>query len=186
MGSRPLSDYEIKEARRVFKEGLNYKPVRIRERFELALTVAKVWDKIMGRQKDPKSNAMTLGNTIVVSRHLHTQETDPEESRLTDMAWLIHELTHVWQFQRYKLKYLTQAIGAQAKRGVDPYKYSTATTLQGKGDDLKHKWEIDGDRLESFNREQQGDIAKDFYRAWKKGLDTTNWELFLDEMRLPN
>jgi hypothetical protein len=182
MGSRPLSQYEIEEAKRVFREGLVYKPIKIRERIKFALTVAKVWSKIMGRP-DPETNAMTIGNTIVVSRRLRTQNTDPEESRLTDIAWLIHELTHVWQFQRYKWKYLTQAIGAQAKRGTNPYVYSTAATLEGKGENLRRMWEIDGKRFDSFNHEQQGDIARDFYRARKADLDTTGWELFLGEIR---
>ena len=185
MGSRPLSQYEIEETKRVFKAGLDYRPIRIRERNKFALIVAKIWSRIMDRP-DPETNAMTIGNTIMVSRRLRTQDTDPGKSRLTDMAWLIHELTHVWQFQRYKWKYLTQAIRAQAKRGEDPYIYSTADTLQGKGEDLNRMWEIEGKRLDSFNREQQGDIARDFYRAWKADLDTKGWELFLEEMRLPS
>ena len=184
MGLRPLSQYEIEQAKLVFREGLDYKPVKIRERYKFALTIAKAWSKIMGRP-DPETNAMTIGNTIMTSRRLRTHDVDPENGRLIDMAWLIHELTHVWQFQRYQWKYLIQAVRAQAKRGENPYIYSTAATLQRKGEELSRMWEIEGKRLGSFNSEQQGDIARDFYRALKADLDTRGWELFLREMRSP-
>ena len=116
MAVRSLSSYELSEAKTVFRDAIDYDAIGIRERNRLALIVAKGWSKLM-RRPDPKSNAMTLGNTILLSRKLRTDPSDSNRERLTDMAWLIHELTHIWQFQRYRWRYLPEAIGAQAKSG---------------------------------------------------------------------
>lgn len=181
MAARSLRSYEIDEAKTVFREALDYDAIKIRERNRLALAVAKGWSKLM-RRPDPKSNAMTLGNTILFSRILRTDQPDSSQGRRTDMAWLIHELTHIWQFQRYRWRYLPEAIGAQAKSGSNPYVYSRASSLAAKGDDLQTMWNR-GKRFGAFNREQQGDITRDFYRALKGGIDTSGWELFVAEMR---
>lgn len=182
MAVRSLSAYELEEAQSVFRDGLDYVPIKIRERNKLALTVAKGWSKLM-RRPDPESNAMTLGNNILVSRRLRTDRSESHANRLIDMAWLIHELTHVWQFQRYRWRYLGEAIAAQAKIGENPYIYSRADSLAGKGDDLSDMWDR-GKRLSDFNREQQGDITRDFYRALKSDINTPGWEPLVEEMRL--
>jgi len=64
------------------------------------------------------------------------------------MAWLVHELGHVAQYTQLGLQYMGEAIHSQATVG---YNYGGGAALAGK-------------RLSDFNREQQADILKDYYR----------------------
>ena len=71
---------------------------------------------------------------------------------------LIHELVHIWQYERYGSSYISEAIWAQRWGGG--YNYGGLEPLmkysQGKG-------------LAAFNFEQQADIIEDYYR-WKNGM----------------
>ncbi len=69
-----------------------------------------------------------------------------------EAATLIHELTHVWQYQQAGAIYMPQALHAQATGG---YEYGGAVGLK----DRKKA----GGGLLSFNREQQAQIVQDFY-----------------------
>jgi hypothetical protein len=69
-----------------------------------------------------------------------------------DDATLIHELTHVWQYQQAGAIYMPQALHAQ---GAGGYAYDGAQGLK----DRKNA----GQGLLSFNREQQAQIVEDFY-----------------------
>jgi len=71
---------------------------------------------------------------------------------------LIHELVHIWQYERYGIVYISEAIWAQKWGGG--YDYGGLAALeqysQGRG-------------LEAFNFEQQADIIEDYFR-WKTGM----------------
>lgn len=71
---------------------------------------------------------------------------------------LIHELVHVWQYERYGSVYISESLWAQHWGGG--YNYGGLEPLvhysQGKG-------------LSVFNFEQQADIIEDYYR-WTTGL----------------
>jgi len=71
---------------------------------------------------------------------------------------LIHELVHIWQYERYGSVYISEAIWAQ--QWGEGYDYGGLGALeqytQGKG-------------LHAFNFEQQADIIEDYFR-WKSGL----------------
>lgn len=69
-----------------------------------------------------------------------------------DDATMIHELTHVWQYQQAGAIYMPQAIHAQ---GAGGYEYGGAEGLK----DARKA----GLGLLSFNREQQAQIVEDFY-----------------------
>lgn len=66
---------------------------------------------------------------------------------------LIHELTHVWQYETAGAIYMPQALHAQATAGYD---YGD---LQG-----LHAARASGRGILSFNREQQAQIVQDFFR----------------------
>ena len=87
--------------------------------------------------------AVTLFNTIHFSRRIHPRPGNE------DMAWLIHELAHVAQMEHVGSQIMGEALHAQ---GTEGYEYGGAKALQGRD-------------LRDFNREQQGDIAKDYYRS---------------------
>ncbi len=86
------------------------------------------------------------------------------------MNWLMHEMGHSWQYARgvSMIRTLYHAV-----RGVYAYGGEaalTAATAAGHG-------------LNSFNTEQQTDIAKDAYEAIIAGRDLTAYQPFIDEFK---
>lgn len=69
---------------------------------------------------------------------------------------LIHELTHVWQYEKAGALYMAQALHAQATRGLGAYNYGGVPGLQTA--------QKKGQGFSSFNREEQAQIMQDFYR----------------------
>ncbi len=76
---------------------------------------------------------------------------------------LIHELTHVWQYETAGGIYMPQAIHAQV--WGEGYVYKGAAGLQAA--------KAAGKGMAGFNREQQAQIVQDFYRL-KKGMPTAD------------
>ena len=67
------------------------------------------------------------------------------------MAWLVHEVTHVSQYQKYGIVYIIKALRAQRHGGYN-YKETWLQTA-----------------LNDFNFEQQADIAKQYYLNVSRG-----------------
>lgn len=82
---------------------------------------------------------------------------------------LLHELTHVWQMQRYGASYMARALAAQHHHMG--YNY-------GGGQALRRAREA-GWTLFDFNLEQQADIVADYYRL-RSGKDG-EWQPFSRE-----
>lgn len=148
--SRDLTEYEIRQAKRVFKNAINYSKVTIEERSKIGSV---------------GGYARTIGNTIYF----------PDEVRST--RWLIHELTHVWQYQTTGWTYAPKAIWAQVDEGYD---YADA----GKTNDQSL---IDaraaGKTLSSYNKEQQGDIVADYFSRLQSGGDVSAYQPFIDDIK---
>ena len=91
---------------------------------------------------------------------------------------IVHELTHVYQFEVIGSIYIWQALRAQRKAG---YKY-------GGWQQLEEDWR-NGKHFRGYNREQQGKIAQDYYsRVVAKELLAEDpirqaYEPFIDELR---
>lgn len=70
---------------------------------------------------------------------------------LTYRAWLVHELTHIWQYQRGRTvpELALDALGGDYDYGGE----------QGLRDAAAQ-----GKRFGDFNYEEQGDILRDYYR----------------------
>ena len=162
--ARPLSAVERREARKVFGDGLDYGRVRIDEWSLIAHIGNWVYKRRSGAEKGDM--AITVFNTINMTRRIGSKPGN------LDMAWLIHELTHVAQHQSVGSQFMVEALIAQGREGYD---YGGPENLSGRG-------------FASFNREQQGDIARDYYLsvAGRKELnrtDKSNYERVIDEMR---
>lgn len=173
---RPLSTTELTEARRVFGDGLNYGRVRLVETSRLPTLVADIGARLHARQPPPE-NAVTLGDRSYFPRPLRTEALD-----LADMAWLIHELTHQWQFQTVGWRYLREALYVQLTLGPAAYDYA------GRGrrpQEALMAASRAGRTLADFNREQQGDIARDYYVALRRGDDAAAWVPFVAALRWP-
>jgi len=167
---RRLTAHEIAEARLVFGSGLNYYRAFVVENTELPNVIAR-----FGRA--PRPNAVALGDTCYFPETLRTTPDVIGRGELRSMAWLIHELTHIWQYQHFGWVYLTRALSVQLRSGREGYRYSLAP----------------GRRLSDYNMEQQGDIARDYYCALKTGWNCTrtvnrnpaDWAALVAEFQQP-
>ncbi|MDD4923640.1 MAG: hypothetical protein PHF74_02235 [Dehalococcoidales bacterium] len=70
----------------------------------------------------------------------------------TELDIVVHELVHVLQFEKIGSLYIPQALRAQMKEGYD----------YGGWQQLEQDW-VSGKHFRDFNREQQGQIAQDYY-----------------------
>jgi hypothetical protein len=86
------------------------------------------------------------------------------------LPWLIHELTHAWQYQQGESPL---ALAEDAFNGV--YDYGGE---QGLKDALAQ-----GRPFASFNHEQQGDILRDYYSRRMNGLDTSAYDPYVNSVR---
>lgn len=123
--TRPLTGGEVSKAQGVFGASINLELVRVDEH-------AVIGPMFSGR-------AYTSFHVINNWGGL------PDET-------LIHELTHVWQYQQVGAIYMAQALHAQATGG---YKYGGAPGLRSA--------KTAGQGLLTFNREQQAQIVEDYY-----------------------
>jgi hypothetical protein len=126
---RPLTEAEIQMLRKVFDAGLNYPVVRLTR-------MNRLIEVLNG------SRAYTLGNTVHLPgkayAYLHQYP-----------SLLVHELVHVWQYQRDGWSYVPSALWAQT--AGDGYDFAKALR-QGKA------WK-------DMNPEQQGQMIQDAYRG---------------------
>jgi hypothetical protein len=109
--------------------------------------------------------ARTVGNTIYF----------PGASS-RNMALLVHELTHVWQYQTQGWSYAPEAIWAQVTEG-----YSYTPDGQSPDQALLLARQV-GRTLTSFNLEQQGDILADYFRRLQQGSDVSAYQPFVDDI----
>jgi len=175
MNRRPLSPTEVAAAQSVFQNSLQTSRVHVVEGAAWTNWLARfgAWLK---REPPPRlANAVGLPNNVFFPHVLRTKPADLAAGYFVDMAWLIHELTHAWQFQHTGLRYLTRALVLQVKQGKGIYGYGGADGLR--------KAVGAGKRWSDFNPEQQGDIARDYYLERKRGRDTSAWDPYIGEMR---
>jgi hypothetical protein len=150
---RPLTSEEASDAKLVFGPGLDYSKIRITE------------DPILGAG----SIARTLPSAI---------NFPPGASHSAGyMPWLLHELTHSWQYQHGVGLAHTATTAFLCYAGVQTYSYGKAAGLAAAA--------AAGKKFTDFNTEQQGDIVRDYYVALKLGASTAAWAPFLPEIQSP-
>lgn len=155
--TRPLTEEEIQRAKPIFGNTINYGRVRIDERARLG----------------PKQYQFCY-----VSFH-----TINSWGEMRDDV-LIHELVHVWQYERFGALYIAKALLAQWDEG---YNYGGRKRLT--------EVRTEGGKLTSFNFEQQADIVMDHYRLitgrstrWGNATltDISEYEYFVDQLVKPS
>jgi hypothetical protein len=89
---------------------------------------------------------------------------------LDHRAWLVHELTHIWQYQRGRtvLQLGLDALGHDYNYGGE--QGLRDATAQGK-------------RFGDFNYEEQGDILRHYYWKRERGEDLSAYQPFVDQVR---
>ncbi len=133
--TRILTESEFKAAKSVFGHSVNLEFVRVDEKAMIGPSISK--------------RAYTSFHTINSWGH-------------EKVHVMIHELTHVWQYENAGSIYMPQAIHAQA--WGEGYDYGGAQGLQSR--------KMSGRGFSSFNREQQGQIVQDFFRIRQFGTVT--------------
>ncbi len=131
--SRALTSGELRVARSVFGTALNVGSVRVHNRPYFVGQGRRV--------------AMTPNGEI----WFRSEDYLPDfSSDLDNAAWLVHELTHAWQFQSGR-SVRVRGFFEQSSRlfGADPYRYG----------------ELDATKpFLSFSNEQQAAIVEDYFR----------------------
>lgn len=111
--------------------------------------------------------AFATWRTINIPKHgRHTRENQP---------LVIHELTHVYQYEQIGSRYLGEAIYMLIKTKRDCYDY-------GGRDGLEYACSA---RIQycDYNREQQAMIAQDYCTLRQIGADVSAYQPYIDEMR---
>jgi len=172
---RPLYAWEIQEARRVFVDQLNYDLVRIHQNTDWPDTINKIgmWLKRIPYQGTP--NAITLGNHCYFPVKLLESPVSSDHPDHYKIPWLIHELTHVWQYQHLGWRYLPMALEAQFRPGAEAYEFGGQAGLV--------RYRNMGWKLADFNMEQQGNIARTYYEALCNEKEVSAWLPFIDELQ---
>ena len=148
---RPLTGAERTEAQLVFGTNLDYDKIEVEE------------DPIMGAGSTARTTPWTINFPTGAF------------SGSNFMPWLIHELTHSWQYQHGYSLATTAHHALIGWLAPSHYKYGGEAAL------LAAK--TAGKCFTSFNTEQQGSILADYYRRLKAGQDVSAWQPFVDEVK---
>jgi hypothetical protein len=174
--NRSLYACEVEEARRVFGDQMHFERVHVHECAKWPNTINSLGVRI--KKMDPSQiqpNAITLGNNCFFPVNLQADQVPPDDPRQRDICWLMHELTHVWQFQHMGWIYLIKALSAQIRLKSKAYDYGGENGLQ---EALQKGW-----RLDQFNMEQQGDIARDYYWRISHKFDAAAWIPYIQQFQ---
>ncbi len=142
---RPLSEYELTMVRKVFGAGLRYPPIRLSRMGSFIATING-------------NRAYTYGNTIKLPAKAYIR---------LDMypSLLVHELVHVWQFQREGWSYIPDALIAQTTG--DGYDFAKGLR-QGKS-------------FRKMNPEQQAQMIQDAFRGSYFDFPTARFGVIKDK-----
>ena len=96
------------------------------------------------------------GYAVAPNGHIYFHPSDWRDDfsgeRLVLRAWLIHELTHVWQAQQGRAVFWRALVNR------------------------RYHYVLDGKRFTSFGIEQQARMVEDYYLRREQGLDITAWQ----------
>lgn len=172
---RRLFAWETQEARRVFLDQLDYDAVRVHECVAWPDRINRIGTWIKRMPPPLQHNAVTLGNHCYFPVPLLKEPVQPNDPQLKLFSWLIHELTHAWQFQKMGWRYLALALQAQVREGSEAYQF-------GDEDGLIKAFQ-QGRKFGDFNLEQQGDIVRFYYERIARGQDIQAWRPFIAQLQ---
>ena len=93
------------------------------------------------------------------------------EGKREDLSLLVHEATHVYQYERLGSAYIGEALYAQWRLGRACYDYGGLPGLRAQN------------TYAAFNREAQAQIAQDFYRRQRGGEETAPYLPYVAALR---
>lgn len=172
--SRRMHPWEIEEARRVFRDRLDYDRVRIHECSPWPNRIDGIGRWLKRMPQTGHANAITLGNHCIFPVRLPDHPVSPQDFEHYLICWLIHELTHAWQYQQMGWRYLLKALSAQFKDRGAAYDF-------GGEEGLKQRRAANA-TIHSFNLEQQGDIARTYYQRLCLGKDVSAFIPYIEDI----
>ncbi len=172
---RKLFSWEIQEARRVFGNSIDYERVWIHELSRIPVWLDRAARLLRRGPAANQPNAVSIGDHCYFPERLPRRIFGSDTPERFKIAWLIHELTHVWQYQRIGWVYLIKALHLQLWEGINAYYFGG-----GAGLEMAIKC---GKRLSDFNLEQQGEISRSYYNRLVRGFDVGAWQPFIDEIK---
>jgi len=174
---RGLYGWEIDEFRPVFGSSLRYDKVRIHECAGWPDSIDRLGRKLKGLPPPgaDSHNAITLGNHCYFPVRLPKQPLPLGDPQSYKLDWLVHELTHAWQYQHLGWRYLLLALRAQFREKEAAYDYGGESGL------LKSRQKSIA--FKKFNPEQQGNITQAYYVRLRAGKDLSAWQPYIDEIQ---
>lgn len=92
-----------------------------------------------------------------------------------DLGLLVHEATHIYQYEQLGTVYIGEALHAQHRLGRGAYDYGGPAGLE----DARRL----GSPYAAFNREAQAQIAQDYYERREAGRDVNAYRPFIAQLR---
>lgn len=174
---RGLYQWEIDEFSQIFGNSLNYLKVRVHEGATWTDSMDRIGRKLKGMEKPGPGvhNAITLGNHCYFPINLPETLVTPAHPQSYMLDWLVHELTHAWQYQHMGWAYLLKAIRAQFRDKELAYDFGGQEGL------LKSRQK--SIPFKNFNPEQQGNITQAYYVRVRKGEDVSAWDQYIEELK---
>jgi hypothetical protein len=164
MHTTPLTGAELAQAQALFgTKNLRYQDVRIAEggilnlifRYNGGLAFATWYTVHLPYQQGE------AGRTAVSSRQ--------------NLPLLIHEMTHIFQYQHVGSRYLGEAIYYLATTQRDCYQYGGQLGL-------RTSWQ-QGKQFRQFNREQQAQIVQDYFALTQARQDVSAYQPYVAQLR---
>lgn len=170
---REMYAWEKEQAEIVFAARLSTDRVRVHECAAWPDTLHRLVRRLRGLPLpgEGEHNAITLGFNCYFPIRLPEEPGDADNP--FGMSWLIHELTHAWQYQTLGWRYLLRAIAAQLRSA--PYDFG--------GEEGLRAARQAGKTFEDLNPEQQAEVTKYYYLRKRKNLDVSAWQPYLDDLR---
>ena len=136
MTQRTLTGAEIRLARSVFRDSIDYARVTVHARRYVFF--------------QPAASGMTPNGNVYACGDAH--RADYASCDIDRRAFFIHEMAHVWQHQNRVLRVRTSAVRLMIRHG---FRYAHA-----------YRYTLTRDRdLLDYNLEQQASIIEDYYRV---------------------
>lgn len=174
---RKLHGWEVDEFSQVFGDSLDYDRVRIHECATWTDFIDTVGRKIKKQAplQEGEHNAITLGNHCFFPVELPSELVPVGHSQSYKLDWLVHELTHAWQYQKMGWIYLFKAVYAQIKAKAEAYNFGGEEGL------LKSRQK--NKPFKDFNPEQQGNITQAYYVRKRAGKNVDAWDPYIQELK---
>jgi hypothetical protein len=174
---RKLYDWEIEQITPIFGNSLRIDKVRVCEGYTWP-DFANRMGRFTRRQPPPgpgEHNAITLGNHCYFPEVLQERMPPRGDWDFFNMEWLVHELTHAWQYQHTGGRYLFRALWAQFRFKDAAYEFG--------GTDGLSACRLEGGTLFSFNPEAQASIVASFYRWTRYKWPVSAFLPFIEDLQ---